>query len=198
MFYGCAAYHERGKTVCANKADVPMAEADDIVIEALLDEVLDARLLEDAVDEALRILSDDWSKDRLPALEAEIERVEGERARLVTAITSGGPLEAPVAGLKARENRLVDLHQQVESARAEKRGASFDQANARHQLLILAREWRRILGSDPANARQIVSTLLDGRVTITPTGMPKQWQLEGRGTLCGLFSGQICRVLGPR
>ena len=44
-FYGCAAYHERGRTVCANRADVPMADADGIVIEALLDDVLDPTML---------------------------------------------------------------------------------------------------------------------------------------------------------
>ena len=37
-------------------ADVPMVDADDIVIEALLDDVLDPRMLEDSVDEALRLL----------------------------------------------------------------------------------------------------------------------------------------------
>ena len=40
-YYGCSGYHERGTTVCANNADVPMIDADDIVIEALLDDVLD-------------------------------------------------------------------------------------------------------------------------------------------------------------
>ena len=106
MFYSCAAYHERGKTVCANKADVQMAEADDIVIEALLDEVLDARLLEDAVDEAFASWPTTGHRIVLPRLEAEIGRVEGERARLVAAVASGGNLEALVAGLKAREDRL--------------------------------------------------------------------------------------------
>ena len=42
--------------MCGNRADVPMADADDIVIEALLDDVLDASVLEDAVTEALRLL----------------------------------------------------------------------------------------------------------------------------------------------
>jgi site-specific DNA recombinase len=191
MFYGCAAYHERGKTVCANKADVPMIEADDIVIEALLDDVLDAQLLVDAVDEALQLVADEQSQDRVPGLEAEIEHVEGERARLVAAVASGGSLEALVAALKAREERLGDLRRQVNAARAEKRVSSFDHATTRRELLTLAGDWRKVLATDPLNARPIVSTLLDGRLTITPTGTPKQWELEGRGTLIGLFSGQI-------
>lgn len=34
LFYGCSGYHERGRTVCTNRADIPLAEADGIVIEA--------------------------------------------------------------------------------------------------------------------------------------------------------------------
>ena len=52
FYYGCSAYHARGRTVCTNRADVPMDEADGIVIEALLDDVLDRSMLTDAVDEA--------------------------------------------------------------------------------------------------------------------------------------------------
>ena len=39
--------------MCANNADVPMVDADDIVIEALLDDVLDLSMMTEAVDEAL-------------------------------------------------------------------------------------------------------------------------------------------------
>jgi hypothetical protein len=46
FFYGCSAYHERGPAACANDADVPMLDADEIVLEALLDDVLDVDVLE--------------------------------------------------------------------------------------------------------------------------------------------------------
>jgi len=36
-----------------------------------------------------------------------------------------------------------------------------------------------------------MASLLEGRVTITPTGRPKQWELQGTGTLTGLFSREI-------
>ena len=88
-FYGCAWYHERGRTVCANGFDVPMWDADDIVIEALLDDVLDDGLLEESVDEALRLLQGENPADRIAALEREIGTVEQERNRLVAAICCG-------------------------------------------------------------------------------------------------------------
>jgi len=61
----------------------------------------------------------------------------------------------------------------------------------RRQLLDLATDWRGVLLEDPMKARPVLQQLLDGRVTITPTGSPKQWELQGRGTLSGLFSGEI-------
>ena len=54
-FEDAGEYHKRGRTVSRGAADVPMVDADDMVIEALLDDVLDTRLLEDSVDEALRV-----------------------------------------------------------------------------------------------------------------------------------------------
>ena len=39
--------------------------------------------------------------------------------------------------------------------------------------------------------KPIVSSLLKGRVTIAPTGKPKEWTLSGVGTLIGLFTRKI-------
>ena len=52
-FYGCGGYHNRGRAVCSNNTEIPMMDGNGIVIEALLDDVLDLRMLEDSVDEAL-------------------------------------------------------------------------------------------------------------------------------------------------
>jgi hypothetical protein len=82
-FYGCSGYHERG--ICENGRDVPMTDADDIVIEALLDDVLDADLVTDAVNEAVRILQGDHDAEaeRLGTLDKQIAKLDTERARLV-------------------------------------------------------------------------------------------------------------------
>lgn len=45
FFHGCRGYHERGKSVCTNNVDVPLADADAIVLEALLDDVLDETMI---------------------------------------------------------------------------------------------------------------------------------------------------------
>lgn len=39
-FYGCAAYHERGRHVCTNRFEVSSDDADGIVLEAQWDDVV--------------------------------------------------------------------------------------------------------------------------------------------------------------
>jgi hypothetical protein len=105
-FYGCSGYHDRGRTVCTNQADVPMSDADDIVIEALLDDILDPSMVRDAVDVALELLQRDDSQDRLARLDADLEVLNQERARLAAAIATGGELSALLDALKVRDNGI--------------------------------------------------------------------------------------------
>jgi hypothetical protein len=46
------------------------------------------------------------------------------------------------------------------------------------------------MADDPTNARPIISSLLVGRVTITPLAAHR-WNLRGMGTLAGLFSRKL-------
>jgi hypothetical protein len=82
-----------------------MIDANDIVIEALLDDVLDANIVNDSVDEALRLLQGDHQSDRLRTIEKQIAKVERERTRLVAAIATGGQLEGLLEAVKARESQ---------------------------------------------------------------------------------------------
>jgi hypothetical protein len=68
----------------------------------------------------------------------------------------------------------------------------------RRDLMELAGSWRHVLAEDPTNARPIVTSLLEGRVTIAPAiprragiAPKKEWDLSGNGTLDGLFSRAI-------
>jgi site-specific DNA recombinase len=195
-FYGCSAYHERGRTVCANRADVPMADADDIVLEALLDDVLDATIVQDAIDEAVRLIQSDAGTvaGKVASIDARLATIDDERTRLVAAIAAGGELEGLMMALRERERLRTALQADRRAAGAERRLEAPDAASLRSELLTLAASWRRILAADVAHARAIVATLLDGRVTIAPTGQPKQWRLTGRATFAGLFERLIFPV----
>ena len=75
--------------------------------------------------------------------------------------------------------------------RAQRRPGRGEAATIRKDVMQLARSWRQVLAEDPDHWRPIVSSLLIGRVTITPAANSRQWELRGEGTFAGLFSKTI-------
>jgi hypothetical protein len=168
-----------------------MTDADDIVIEALLDDVLDKALITDAVDEALRIIQGDGGAgSRLVTIEAEIGAVDAEGTRLAAAIASGGQLEPLLRALQSREARRARLEAEPTTLRSQRRLEASETDRVRKQLLSLAGSWRQMLADDPTHARPIISSLLKGRVIISPTAK-RAWILKGEGTFAGLFQAAI-------
>ena len=149
-FYGCSGYHDRGQTVCRNGADIPMEDADGIVLEAVLDDVMTPDVLEEAVDEALGLIQKD-APQRSGEIEKQIARVEREKANLVQAIAAGGQLKDLVDGLQERDAclaRLTDERQAVQARSARQ----IDAPRARQDLLALASSWRQVLAREPLHA----------------------------------------------
>ena len=114
--------------------------------------------------------------------------MEQERSRLVAAIAAGGQLDGLLKALKARETRRVALEAQRADMHTDRRLRASDADRVREELLTLASSWRQVLADDPTHSRPIVSSLLKGRVTITPTDVRKRWRLAGEGSLVG-FNG---------
>jgi hypothetical protein len=164
---------------------------------ALLDEVLDQTIIDEAVGEAVRLLQgDDGGRaNRLAAIERELATAEQERARLVQAIASGvgGTLDELVQALGVREERRATLEAERTALRTVRRVQPSDVTKVRRELLALAAAWRRVLAKDPGNGRPMISALLKGRVTITPTARKGEWTRTGEGTIAGLFE----RVIFP-
>jgi hypothetical protein len=112
-FYGCSGYHDRGRAVCTNRADIPMADADDILIEALLDDVLDESMVTEAIDEAMRLLQPEAGPSREDAIRRELAQLETERRRLGRAIAIGGDLDDLVLAVRERDQRRQDLEEEL-------------------------------------------------------------------------------------
>src|SRR5262249_54985489 len=125
-------------------------------------------------------------------IERELRGIDQERTRLVSAIAAGGHLDGLVTALQAREAKRAALEAQRDSLRAERRLKASDAERVRDELLTLASSRRRVLADDPMRARPIVSSLLKGRVTITPmTDARKRWILVGEGSIVGLFKHAV-------
>ncbi len=118
-----------------------------------------------------------------------MRRLESERQRLVEAIAAGGELSGLVDALKGREANLVSLRAERERVQAA-RVRTVNPRVVRVELLELAQNWRRVLASEPQEARPLMSKLLVSRVRFTPLERP-QWEMRGQGTLVGLFTRLI-------
>jgi DNA invertase Pin-like site-specific DNA recombinase len=188
LFYSCAGYHQRGPSVCRNARSLRMDDANEILIEALLDDALDDTIVADVIDGAIGLIQGNDPAPRLTALEAELEALEREKARLVSAIAAGGQLSELLEGLRTRERRRMALEADRTAVRAQRGLRASETGRVRDELLELAGSWRRVLSEDPDHARPIVSVLLRGRVTYTPLEEEKRWELRGESTLSGLFA----------
>jgi len=189
-FYGCSGFHDRGRSICTNSADIPMADADEIVTEALLDDLLDDAIVADAVDEAMRWLQAESQPSREDVIGREQTKLETECARLVQAIAVGGDLDDLVEALRVRKQRRQELEQQLRVFRSRPPMTDAEIRRMRLARLAQVNGVRQILREEPEHARPIIETLLVGRVTFTPTGR-RSWKLEGTGTLCGLFQNNL-------
>lgn len=109
------------------------------MIEALLDEVLDASILRDAVNGALAILqrSSDAGKPG-EALEAQLAKVQGERERLMTAIESGRTIAGLLEALQALERREVALTSQLSAIASQRPLRRADAGRMRTDLIELS------------------------------------------------------------
>lgn len=193
-FYGCAGYHERGRAVCRNNADVPMPAADAALIDALLSNVLDRDVLRDAVEEAVALLMGAGQHDQLQAIEADIATTDKERQHLVAAIAAGGQLAGLLDALQGREATLTALDAKRKAIASQTRLRKADAGRVRAGLHALAGDWRRVLADDPEHARPIVVKLLQGRVTFTPMAEPRRWQMTGTANLRGFFEETVFPV----
>jgi hypothetical protein len=192
QFYGCAGYHERGKAICTNNIDVPMRDADDIVIEAVLDDILDASMVSAAINEAMRVLQPEAAPSREESIRRELAQLKSERARLVNAIAIGGELDDLIEALRERDHRRQDLEEELHTCQSRPAMSAAQLRHMRMAMEGLANGWRQVLREQPEYARPILSTLLVGRVTFTPTARRAR-KLEGSGTLCGLFQDNLSR-----
>ncbi len=95
----------------------PMLLADAELVGALLEDVLDQTIVTEAVDEAMRLLQADSPTATILAIERELDAVNTERARLVTAIAAGGALDGLLQALQARESRRATLETERERTR---------------------------------------------------------------------------------
>ena len=112
----------------------------------------------------------------------------------VQAVAAGGDVPALVDAIKIQDSQRRLLERKLEDLR--RPAVVFDQA-LEQRLRDAVGEWREILGRQIPQARQIVTKLLEGRLTFTPEssdGRPG-FRFQATGTVEKLVSGVVPECL---
>jgi hypothetical protein len=194
--YGCSSYHLRGAAICANKMEGLLEEADELALDMIERDVLDPYVIEGAVSRALKLL--DTMRDggsRRADLAFELETLEAELQRLTAAIAAGANLNALLAAMRERESRCIRLRREIARLDETTRAVQTDRKEIEAQLRARLDDWRGLLRQETLWSRQIITKLLDGKITFTPTtdksGNPA-YEMQAKLALGRFFSGILC------
>ena len=193
MFYGCSAYHRKGRTVCSNGLTLPADVLEGAVLGAVEEVLLAPGVVEAAIDRAIARIASDTSEDRLTALTQEIDRVQAELTRLVDAVASGAGSQALVSAVHERERRRDELQATRDALIRQGRGGRMLTATVRHDLTKRMAAWKGLLRRHAPQGQQILKKLIEGRLLMTPYAhhTPAYYRFEGTGTLVGLLAGIV-------
>lgn len=171
--------------------EASLAEIDEVVLGVIEEELFNDGGAEAAINRAVQSLtSDDTYAQREKDLKTELQQVEEELMRLTEAIVAGGQLQTVLNAIREREERRTRLQHELSAIRAAASTRVHPDA-LREQFTGRLKEWRGLLRQQVATGRQIVQTLLAGRIILTPILSPteRHYQMTVNLTLGGFFQG---------
>jgi site-specific DNA recombinase len=192
--YGCAYNRKRGSAICQNSARVDMDQLDNVLLQALSD-ILDERVAEAAVVEALRRLrlGEETRLDRRAAIERELSLIEAYEKNLVQAIARGDNMTPLLAQLKVEENRKKELVSELEFLVKSARFSDIDEARMKRDLRRRIADSKALLARHKAQARQVLRKLLDQPLMFESfsDNWKAGYKVTGQGSLLKLLPDQL-------
>jgi site-specific DNA recombinase len=169
--YVCASYHYRGRAVCTNSTEVPVAAAEQIVFDLIEEDVLQPGVARQAVEWALEALQAPAAAaiERRTALMTDRDDLEGKLQRLADAIALGGDVPTLVATMQTREQRKAGIERELRALAAAAGLSARDVTRLRTVIEARVGDWRGLLTRQTQTARQVVHEVLAGKLTFTPT-----------------------------
>ena len=190
LFYGCSAYHQKGRTVCENGLTLPATYFEDTVLDAVESTVLDPAIVDAAVARAMAILQTPQDAPSADGRKATVERLDRELRQLTAAIASGGELTALLDAVRVREAERAGLVSAAATEAVLGRARETEPMVLRAQLLERLADWRGLLRGQVTQAQQILRRLLAAPVVCTP--QPERcYRLTGTATLGRLLDGAL-------
>ena len=212
--YGCAYHRDRGNSVCSNTLRRPVETINEAVTSWVRRHVLTEETIVEALKEVRRRLRDRQTPgaSEIPDLESETRDLKRQIDGMTEALAAAA--ENPVAVVKAiteREERLGRATARLETLR--KAPSVLDKEVRRMEKEARRRldDLKNLLERNPAEARKVMETVLDGPLTFTPIRTQEGPRYEIRGPLslvelfaiegftkCSVPSGIRTRVTGVK
>ena len=192
--YGCAYNRKRGSAVCQNSVRVDMDKLDHVLLQALSD-VLDERVIEAAIAEALRRLRSGQQDGltRRQAIERELSLIEAHEKNLAQAIARGENMTPLLVQLKEEENQKGRLVLELETIVKGKNLTEIDEARIKRELHQRVLDSKTLLSRHKPQARQVLRRLLDRPLVfaqLSEDGKPG-YKVTGQGSLLKLLPDQL-------
>lgn len=160
-----------------------------------INEVLDERIVETAVEKALERLRGGQERhlDRRTAIERELSLIEGRERHLAEAIARGDAVDPLVAALKAEEERKAALTKDLAGLVDLDKVSSLDARRLKQTLRARVADAKGLLGRHVPQARQMLRKLLVDRLEFTPFEDRGQrgYRFAGQGTFGRILAGDV-------
>ena len=180
--YGCANHHDAGNAVCANTLRKPVEQVYQSVVAWLQETILTEefvvralRMIRHRLAERLQTMNGDT-----PRLEAEGQRLKVEIDKLARALLSTDDKPQTIVKMMAeREDKLAAVRAQLASMKAAPQVLDLEARRMEREARRRIADVRAVMGRRGEEAKRALSTLLDGKLTFTPTP-DKQYEITGR------------------
>ncbi len=173
--WGCGWRDKRGPTVCANGVRVPMAELDDLVLGAFVEQVLGDAVVDAIVERAVAVV-----RGRLAGRggAADLADVDARIAKLVRVAETAGDVDelgTRLAALRAERDAL--------RARLGAGAPALDERRLRARARARVADLRGGLSASPEGARRVLYALLgEGKLRVSPDA-ERGYRVEGTALL---------------
>jgi hypothetical protein len=191
FFYACTSYHLRGREVCDNRQLLPMDATNRSVLDTFREDLLNPLVIERALSKLEDRLAVPADEVRVSALASERQRIQGEIARLTAALAAGGGLASIVGAIREREQRLETIADELQQSSAAADALSLPLDVIMPEVRLRLSDWQAVLVEESTQARQMLRTLLRGRLVFTPDLEQHACDFVGEGDRSEVFRGLV-------
>ena len=190
--YRCAYHHQRGRAVCGNALEAPMEDADRAVLAEISSKFLRVEVVDAVVAGSLEALppADETREREHATILAQLAGLDGELARLASAIAAGGELSALVQATKEREQRRAQREMRLLALQGRPAVGAGERVRLGDEVRRRLDGWRALLRRQPEEGRVVLDALLTRRIRWTPLPDEGCYKFKGWAALDGLITGR--------